>query len=120
MSDSLRPVPGAGFPTTHGSALRGARTGDAEERTRSFGLNVAASWTPAAKYSRATFRRTNEDGKDRTQGFFTRAMEKEFFAAYDPARGRFRAYLRTCLEGYLANEHKAARRQKRGGDAVLL
>ena len=37
----------------------------------------------------------------------------------DPARARFRTFVRTCLDGFLANEHQAATRLKRGGGVVL-
>jgi DNA-directed RNA polymerase specialized sigma24 family protein len=47
-------------------------------------------------------------------------VEKAFFDRYDPARARFRTFLRTCLDGFAANEWKAARRLKRGGGAPLL
>ena len=57
------------------------------------------------------------DAQDLTQGFFLRAFEKDFFAAYDPAKGRFRTFLRACLDRHLANEHDAARALKRGGGA---
>ena len=59
--------------------------------------------------------RSNEDAKDLTQGFFARAIEKEFFRDYDPEKARFRTYLRACLDAYLANEDKASGRVKRGG-----
>jgi RNA polymerase sigma factor (sigma-70 family) len=56
-----------------------------------------------------------DDARDLTQGFFTRALEAGFFQDYDPARARFRTYLRMVLQRWLANEHKAAQRKKRGG-----
>ncbi len=60
---------------------------------------------------------SNEDAKDLTQAFFTRVLEKQFFASYDPSKARFRTYLRACLDAFLANESKAASRIKRGGAA---
>jgi RNA polymerase sigma factor (sigma-70 family) len=111
---------GSPFPTTRGSVLVGARSSDPDERARSFEVIVAAYWRPVYKYIRVRFNRSNEDAMDLTQGFFLRSMQKDFFAPYDPARGRFRTFLRTCLDGYLANEHKAEKRLKRGGDVVFL
>jgi DNA-directed RNA polymerase specialized sigma24 family protein len=108
------------FPTTRGSAVEAARSGDASLRRRAFETLVAAYWKPVYKHLRVRWGRAPEDAQDLTQGFFLRAMEKEFFAAYDPARARFRTFLRTCLDGYVANEEKAARRLKRGGGAPLL
>ncbi|MBI3451178.1 MAG: sigma-70 family RNA polymerase sigma factor [Acidobacteria bacterium] len=116
----MRSSPGGGFPTTRVSALVGARSRNADERSRSFDALVAAYWKPVYKYIRLKWSRSPEDAQDLTQGFFLRAMEKDFFAPYDAAKGRFRTFLRVCLDGYLANEHKAAGRIKRGGEAVLL
>lgn len=81
---------------------------------------IGAYWKPVYKYIRIQWRKSNEDAKDLTQAFFTRILEKEILENFDPSRAKFRTYLRTCLDGFLANEHKAAERQKRGGDAVIL
>src|SRR5439155_26153422 len=61
----------------------------------------------------------NEDAKDLTQAFFTRTLEKNSFERYDPAQARFRTYLRTCVDGFVANERKSAGRIKRGGAVQL-
>ncbi len=108
------------FPATRWSAVFGARSGDAAERTRSLEILIAAYWKPVYKYIRLKWRRTGEDAQDLTQEFFVRAMEKDFFAGYDPARARFRTFLRACLDGFLSNQHKAAGRIKRGGGATHL
>jgi RNA polymerase sigma factor (sigma-70 family) len=81
---------------------------------------VAAYWMPVYKYIRIKWGKPSEDAKDLTQGFFAEAMEKNFFQRYDPARAKFRTFLRTCLEGFVLNEEKAARRIKRGGGTVIL
>src|SRR6185369_180120 len=46
--------------------------------------------------------------------------EKGTFDRYDPARARFRTFLRTCLDGFAVNEHRAAQRLKRGGGMAPL
>ncbi len=109
-----------GFPATRWSAVLGARSEDRKERDRSLETLVSAYWRPVYKYIRIKWRRSNEDAKDLTQEFFARAMEKEFFASYDPARGRFRTFMRVCLDGFLSNESRDARRIKRGGGAFHL
>ncbi|HET9480243.1 MAG TPA: sigma-70 family RNA polymerase sigma factor, partial [Candidatus Polarisedimenticolia bacterium] len=111
---------GGGFPTTHWSAVAGTRSEDPNERARSFGTLVAAYWKPVYKYIRVRWRKSDEDARDLTQEFFALAFEKRFFAPFDPARARFRTFLRTCLEGFLANQDKAARRLKRGGATTTL
>ncbi|MCG3119467.1 MAG: hypothetical protein ALAOOOJD_01876 [bacterium] len=103
------------FPVTQWSAIVALRSPEQSERTRAFAAIIAAYWKPVYKYIRLKWNKANEDAKDLTQGFFTKALEKDFFQGYDPARARFRTFLRTCLDGFVANENKAAHRLKRGG-----
>lgn len=112
--------PGGRFPVTRRSLLVAVASDEPEVRRRAFDRLVAAYWKPVYKYIRIRWRTSNEDAKDQTQEFFTRALEKDLFLRYDPAKAGFRTYLRTCLDGFLANEHKASRRLKRGGGAALL
>jgi RNA polymerase sigma factor (sigma-70 family) len=72
-------------------------------------------WKPVYKYLRIKWQIANEDAKDLTQSFFALALEKSFFEKFDPARARFRTYLRMAVDGYVANERKSSGRQKRGG-----
>ena len=106
------------FPTTRISAVAGARSADREVRERAFGTLAAAYWRLVCAYVRLRWSRSQADAEDLAQSFFLRALEKEFFARFDPAKARFRTFLRVCLDGYLANEDKAAGRAKRGGDVV--
>lgn len=108
------------FPTTRWSAITGFHSDDPAERARSFETLVAAYWKPVYKHVRLKWRRSIDDAQDLTQGFFLRAMEKQFFAGYDSSKSRFRTFLRVCLDGFVANEDKAAGRQKRGGDTIIL
>jgi RNA polymerase sigma factor (sigma-70 family) len=113
--------PGGGrFPATRHSAVLAAQSADLIERERGLAILVETYWKPAYKYLRVRFRESNEDAKDLTQGFFTRALEKDFFDGYDPARGSFRTYLRTCLDRFVANEKKAAGRAKRSPGTPLI
>ncbi|NIR50556.1 sigma-70 family RNA polymerase sigma factor [candidate division KSB1 bacterium] len=91
-----------------------------QERRQAFEVLVRSYWKPVYKTIRIKWRKTNEDAKDLTQGFFSAAIEKNFFRGFDPQKARFRTYLRTCLDRYLANEQKAAQRIKRGGDKKIL
>lgn len=81
---------------------------------------MAAYWKPSFKYVRLKWHADPEEAADLTQAFFLRAYEKRFFAGFDPARARFRTFLRTCLDGFVANERKAERRLKRGGDRAMV
>jgi RNA polymerase sigma factor (sigma-70 family) len=101
------------FPSTQLSLLEAATKGlssDALERV------MALYWKPVYRFIRLKFRKNNEDAKDLTQGFFTTALERDFFSRFDPAKASFRTYLRMAVERFAANEHAASNRQKRGGD----
>ncbi len=108
------------FPSTRWSAIIATNSDNTTERRHGFEVLVAAYWKPAYKYIRMKWHKSNEDAKDLTQAFFTKALEKDFFKSYDPAKARFRTFLRTCLDGFVANEEKAAHRLKRGGDQPML
>ena len=103
------------FPVTRYSVVRGASSGDPDARRSAFASLVEAYWKPVYKYVRLKWQAAPDEAEDLTQGFFARAFEKNFFGTYDPAKARFRTFLRTCLDGFIANERKAAGRVKRGG-----
>jgi RNA polymerase sigma factor (sigma-70 family) len=109
---------GSGFPATRWSAIVAVRSADPAERGRALEALFAAYWKPVYKYIRLRWSRSNEDAKDLTQGFFAELLERNLLSRYDPAKGRLRTYLRLCVDSFVANTDKAARRLKRGGDAV--
>jgi RNA polymerase sigma factor (sigma-70 family) len=104
------------FPATRYSAVRGASSADSAARSLAWDRLAAAYWQPVYKYVLMKWRVDESAAKDLTQGFFAASIEKNYFAGYDPAKAKFRTYLRTCLDGYVSNERKAASRLKRGGD----
>lgn len=104
------------FPVTNQSAIVAARSDDHAVRERAFATILTSYWKPAYKYIRLKWQANNEDAKDLTQGFFANAFEKNHFANYDARKASFQTFLRTCLDGFIANERKAGRRLKRGGD----
>ncbi len=104
------------FPVTNQSAIAAARSDDHAVRERAFATILTSYWKPAYKYIRLKWQANNEDAKDLTQGFFANAFEKNHFANYDARKASFQTFLRTCLDGFIANEHKAGKRLKRGGD----
>jgi len=108
------------FPATRHSVVLGATSGDPDARRRAFATLVEAYWRPVYKYLRLKWHASPEEAEDLTQGFFARAFEKDFFGSYDSGKARFRTFLRTCLDGFVANERKAAGRLKRGGGIQLV
>jgi RNA polymerase sigma factor (sigma-70 family) len=109
--------PGDKFPATRWSVIDAVRSGDTDERARALETLFAAYWKPVYKYVRVRWNRPAEDAQDLTQGFFAELLERELLAKYDPGKSRLRTYLRVCVDSFVMNEDKAARRQKRGGNA---
>lgn len=105
---------------TQRSAVLGAHSDDPVVRERSWASLVSAYWKPAYKHVRIKWKASPDDARDSIQGFFEKAVEKEFFAGYEPAVARFRTFFKTCLDRYVSNEVKAAQRLKRGGPAAAL
>ena len=108
------------FPTTRRSVVMSLASGDADERSRAFGTLVALYWKPLYKYARVAWGRAPEDCEDLTQSFFSRILENEAMAAYDPSRASFRTFLRLLFDRFSANEAKAGQRIKRGGDRIQI
>lgn len=114
-----RPQSGASFPQTRLSIVHAARDADAEVRRAAFERLVAAYWRPVYGRCRLKWRVQPADAEDLTQEFFARALERSFFDAYDPSRARFRTFIRTCLDRFVANATRDGRRLKRGGGITL-
>ncbi len=106
-----------GFPQTRISAIVALQKGNDDERKVALGRVVEIYWPVVYKYLRLRWRKDSESAADLTQSFFLSALEKEFLADYDPAKARFRTYLRLCLDRFVGKSDEAAKRQKRGGDA---
>lgn len=109
----------AEFPQTRTDALAALHHSVETERRRAWDDLVRSYWKPVYKHIRRRWQAPNDTAKDLTQGFFVDAMERRLFEQYDPARAAFRTYVRLCADGYVANQRKAAARQKRGGGIVL-
>jgi RNA polymerase sigma factor (sigma-70 family) len=106
------------FPATRWSVVDGARSHNPSERERALDTLFTAYWEPVYKYVRMRWNRPIDDAQDLTQGFFAELFERKLLAKYDPAKSRLRTYLRICVDSFVMNEDKAARRQKRGGNTL--
>ncbi len=65
-----------------------------------------AYWEPVRRYLQLRWRESEEDAADLAQAFFSRSIEAETFLRYDPARGTFRTFLRTCLDRFVLNARR--------------
>jgi RNA polymerase sigma factor (sigma-70 family) len=112
---------GAGrFPATRWSVIEAARSPDGTERGRALDALCVAYWKPVYKYIRLRWNRPAPDAQDLAQGFFAEMLERDLLSRFDPAKSRLRTYLRVCVDSFVLNENKAAKRQKRGGNVQHL
>jgi DNA-directed RNA polymerase specialized sigma24 family protein len=110
----------ASFPTTRPSFVAGLGAEGGAARERAADVFVRSYWRPVYGYVRLRFRRSSAESEDLTQGFFAWALERDWLARFDAARGRFRTFVRLSLDGFVANERAAEQREKRGGGRVPL
>jgi RNA polymerase sigma-70 factor (ECF subfamily) len=71
-------------------------------------------WVPLYTYLRKKGHGPDE-AEDIVQDFLTNLIEKTALAAADPNRGRFRSFLISSLQNFLANRRDRDLAQKRGG-----
>lgn len=118
QSPSTGPRP-AQFPTTRWSRVILAGDPDAPLARESLAELCGAYWYPLYAYIR---RRGHgpEAARDLTQDFFARLLEKGLLAEADPARGRFRSFIRTVCAHFLANRRDHEQARKRGGGRTTL
>ena len=108
------------FPPTRHSVIERLRKDDAAERRAAFGDLADAYWKPIYKHLRATWQLSPDDAQDLTQGFFADAFEKGWLEKYEPAKARFRTFVRVCVDRFAMNARQAASRAKRGGDLRIV
>jgi DNA-directed RNA polymerase specialized sigma24 family protein len=109
-----------GFPATRVSLLAGIGSDSAPDRQRALERVIDAYWRPVYKYVRLKWKLGNEDAQDSTQGFFAAATEKDYLAAFDSTKGRFRTFLRVCVDRFVSKAASAEKSAKRGGGAEKL
>ena len=107
------------FPFTRHSVLALVRSEEQELRQVGWDALVRAYWKPTYKYVRLRWRVDEHAAADWTQEFFAQAIEKRTFDRFDPAKARFRTFLRVCLDGFAGKQRQAAGRAKRGGHASI-
>lgn len=101
------------FPSTHWSVVLAAHAGDPARAREALEKLCALYWYPLYAFVR---RRGHQpaDAEDLVQGCIAHLLERQFFQVADPDRGRFRSYLLTSLNHFLADAAERAGRLKRG------
>ncbi len=116
---SATPTPVQVFPSTHWSVVLAAQADNPARARDALEKLCTVYWYPLYAFLR---RRGQQpaDAEDLVQGFIAHLLERQFFQAADPDKGRFRAYLLISLNHFLADAADWAGRLKRGNGRPLL
>ena len=118
-SSRIAPDGRARFETTRWSLVLAAQGKSPGDLSRPLEALCRQYWRPLYAYVR--HRGSSEhDAQDLTQAFFARLLEKDWLAAVDREKGRFRTFLLTALKRFLANEWDYAQARKRGGGEAFI
>jgi hypothetical protein len=116
--DTPRPN-GRWFNTTMWSVVWRARDADTHYAEEALDKLSRAYWSPLYAYIRRKSYSTH-DAQDLTQEFLTRFIQKEWLNHLQDQRSKFRNFLLTLLEHFLADERDRANAQKRGGGKTIV
>jgi len=106
------------FPTTRWSLVVAASASDRKD-ARSALVSLSENyWYPLYAYLR---RRgySADQAQDLTQEFFVRVLQGRYLDRAHPEKGRFRAFILSCLKFFVADEGDRQRAHKRGGGKLL-
>lgn len=107
------------FATTQWSiVLAAGRVNDRDARAALSQL-CESYWYPLYAYVRRRVENV-DDAQDLTQSFFAHLLEKGAVAQADRSRGKFRTFLLSAANNFLANEWQKQHAQKRGGNRAKL
>jgi RNA polymerase sigma factor (sigma-70 family) len=107
------------FRTTHWSVVLAAGRRSSPGARDALANLCQVYWYPLYAYIRRK-EHSPADAQDLTQDFFTWLLEKNLAGKADRTRGRFRSFLLTSLDHFLAKEWRRAGARKRGGGHVVL
>jgi RNA polymerase sigma-70 factor (ECF subfamily) len=102
------------FRTTRWSMVLSARAKNEPGSAEALSGLCEAYWYPLYSFARRSGR-SADDARDLTQGYFLRLMERDYLDDVRQERGKFRSFLLASMKHYMANEHRDATAQKRGG-----
>jgi len=108
-----------GFHTTHWTVVLAARDQYTTAAQEALAILCSTYWYPLYAFIRRRGS-TAHEAEDLTQEFFYRFLERKPLTNVQPAAGKFRSFLLTCLKNFLANERERAQAQRRGGGQSLI
>ena len=108
------------FPETRVSLVVALSSEDPSQRERAVDFVVSAYRGPVIAVLRRQWSMELADAEDLAHDFLAHALEREWLARYDREKGRFRTFLRKCLQDFASTRHEAANRLKRGGHLLAV
>lgn len=107
------------FVTTRWTTVAAAAGENSSIATQALERLCADYWRPIFRYFVRSVG-SSDQARDLTQAFFVELLESRSYARAIPERGRFRSYLLSAAKYFLADQHKRANAQKRGGHVEFL
>lgn len=77
-------------------------------------------WRPVFAYVRAASRKSVEDSKDLTQGFFAHLLERGVLARLRPERGSFRGFVKRAVKNFIVDQERAQAARRPEGPVLSL
>lgn len=106
------------FEKTVWSTVLKAKEGEDQSRQAALERLLERYRQPILRHIQASLsghRRTPEHAEDLTQEFIHQCLRLDFLKQVSPERGRFRAFIKSCITNFLRDQHDRESAQKRGG-----
>lgn len=108
------------FPETSWGRIQPGPAAPTAAETAALDALARTYHRPIYGWLRAALGKNEHDANDLAQDFFAWMLETGFVKKADPARGRFRAFLKTALRNYAKDADRRLRAEKRGGGKVTM
>ncbi len=108
-----------GFQTTRWTIVAAAQDRQSPENAVAWETLARRYWQPVHVYILGCGHGAH-DAQDLTQEFFSRLYSRDYLRAADPAKGRFRTFLRVAARRFLINDWDRRRALKRGGGQEIV
>jgi RNA polymerase sigma factor (sigma-70 family) len=111
--------PHSRFSTTHWSVVLTAGASASAGSREALERLCRAYWYPLYSYLRRRGCDAHQ-AEDCAQSFFAALLQGNALERANPERGKFRSFLLSCLNHYLADQRDLAQAQKRGGGKTIV
>jgi len=112
---------GRAFPTTAWSEVLEAADRSNPECREGLEHLVRIYWKPVFAYIRTAWKKSVDDAKDLTQGYFSHLLDKDRLSRLNPERGSFRGFLKRSVHNYVIDQMRAdIARRPAGGNLYSL